>query len=298
MMLDLRGVRRSFDATPVLHDVSFGVEPGRITGFVGANGAGKTTTMRIIMKILSADAGTVTWNGAPVTDEVRTSFGYMPEERGLYPKMAVRDQVAYFGELHGLRRADALAQTDALLESVGLAQRAKDALKELSLGNQQRAQIAAALIADPVLLVLDEPFSGLDPIAVDAVIDVLRRRARAGVPVLFSSHQLDLVEHLCDDVIILSQGSVVASGTVDHLRAAGGTNRYRLAVDNDAGWVRSLPGLTVLDVDGDTAIVDLPARNGTDHRRDLLVEAMRRGEVREFAPVRTPLSEIFREAVR
>jgi len=222
----------------------------------------------------------------------------MPEERGLYPKMAVRDQVAYFGELHGLRRSDALAQTDRLLDAVGLAERAKDALKDLSLGNQQRAQIAAALVAEPVLLILDEPFSGLDPLAVDAVIDVLRRRARNGVPVLFSSHQLDLVERLCDDVVILSKGAVVAAGTVEQLRAAGGANRYRLAVDNDAGWVRSQPGLTFLDVEGDTAIVDIPTTNGTDHRRELLVEAMRRGEVREFARVRTPLSEIFREAIR
>lgn len=297
-MLELSGIRRSFDSTPVLNDLSFSVAPGRITGFVGANGAGKTTTMRIIMRILSADAGTVSWDGAPVTDAVRSTFGYMPEERGLYPKMKVRDQVAYFGELHGLSRSDALAKTDTLLDSVGLDERANDALKDLSLGNQQRAQIAAALVADPTLLVLDEPFSGLDPLAVDAVIDVLRRRARAGVPVLFSSHQLDLVERLCDDVVILSAGQVVASGTVDDLRAAGGSSRYRLTLDTDAGWVRSQPGLTVLDVDGGTAVVDITATNGVDHRRELLAEAMRRGDVREFAPVRTPLSEIFREAVR
>ncbi len=302
-MLEVRDVRRSYDGKPVLNDVSFDVVPGRITGFVGANGAGKTTTMRIIMRILAADAGTVSWRGAPVSDATRTDFGYMPEERGLYPKMAVRDQVAYFGELHGLHRGDALARTDDLLESVGLTERAKDALKDLSLGNQQRAQIAAALVSDPVLLVLDEPFSGLDPIAVDAVIDVLRRRARAGVPVLFSSHQLDLVERLCDDVVILSGGTVVARGTVEELRAAGGTNRYRLVVSPDAGWVRTQPGVNVLDVDGDTAIVDIPAGDepraaGSDPRRALLDEAMRRGDVAEFAPIRTPLSEIFREAVR
>jgi ABC-2 type transport system ATP-binding protein len=300
MVLRLDGVCRSFDGKPVLDHIGFEVAAGRITGFVGANGAGKTTTMRIIMRILAADAGTVTWHGRPITDAVRTRFGYMPEERGLYPKMPVLDQVRYFGELHGLSTADADRVGQELLAAVGLAERAHDKLKDLSLGNQQRAQVAAALVHSPQLLVLDEPFSGLDPLAVDVVIDVLRRQARTGVPVLFSSHQLDLVERLCDDIVIVAGGRVVANGTVEQLRARASGSRYRLVLDRDAGWVRSIPQLTVLDVAGDAAVIELPDADspaGARRRRDLLEQAMRRGDVREFGAIRTPLSEIFREAV-
>jgi len=300
MVLQLDGICRSFGGRPVLDHISFQVRPGRIVGFVGANGAGKTTTMRIIMRILSADDGAVTWNGSPVDDATRTRFGYMPEERGLYPKMPVVEQVRYFGELHGMSAAQATAVAGQLLESVGLAERAHDKLKDLSLGNQQRAQVAAALVHAPELLVLDEPFSGLDPLAVDAVIDVLRGRARQGVPVLFSSHQLDLVERLCDDIVILSGGRMVADGTVEELRARAGSSRYRLVLGGDAGWVRAIPQLSVLDVDGDTATLELPDENspsGASQRRALLEQAMQRGDVREFSVIRTPLSEIFREAV-
>ncbi len=155
--------------------------------------------MRIILGVLAADAGEVTWDGRPLTRSERQSFGYMPEERGLYPKMSAREQVVYLGRLHGMSAADAKRGADEMLERVGLAERADDKLETLSLGNQQRAQVAAALVHGPEMLVLDEPFSGLDPMAVDNVVTVLRERARAGASVLFSSHQLDVVERLCDD---------------------------------------------------------------------------------------------------
>lgn len=241
-VLRLDGVDRSFGDRRVLQNVSFDVAAGRMTGFVGGNGAGKTTTMRIILGVLAPDAGEITWQGAPLSRRARQRFGYMPEERGLYPKMSVRDQVAYLGRLHGMTAAAAQRNTDALLERVGLAERGDDLLETLSLGNQQRAQIAAALVHDPEVLVLDEPFSGLDPLAVDTVVAVLRERAAAGAPVLFSSHQLDVVERLCDDLVIIGGGVIRAAGSREELRATYTVPRYELVVETDAGWLRDQPG--------------------------------------------------------
>jgi ABC-2 type transport system ATP-binding protein len=218
-MLQLTGVTKSYGSRPALDDVSFQVRPGRLTGFVGGNGAGKTTTMRIILGVLAKDAGTVTLDGAEVTASYRRRFGYMPEERGLYPKMKVLEQVVYLARLHGFSRADGEARATALLEQLGLGERLADNVETLSLGNQQRAQIAAALVHDPEVLILDEPFSGLDPLAVDVVAGVLQQRASEGAAVLFSSHQLDVVERLCDDLVIIAGGTIRAAGARESLRA-------------------------------------------------------------------------------
>ncbi|MGH3875817.1 MAG: ABC transporter ATP-binding protein [Actinophytocola sp.] len=293
-MLTVRGISRSFGANRVLDEVSFDVRPGRMTGFLGANGSGKTTTMRIILGVLAAHGGTVTWRDGAVTQPVRQRFGYMPEERGLYPKMKVAEQIAWLGELHGLTRERARTQTSRLLEQLELADRANDKLETLSLGNQQRAQVAAALVHDPELLILDEPFSGLDPIAVDTVLGVLRERAATGVPVLFSSHQLAVVERLCDDLVIISGGRIAASGGRDELRARHGAPRFELVVDSDAGWLRDHPGIRVVDIDGPRAVFDIDARQ---QDQEVLREALRRGDVRSFAPVVPSLDTIFKEVI-
>ncbi|MFI5916708.1 ABC transporter ATP-binding protein [Dactylosporangium sp. NPDC051541] len=293
--LRVEGVNRRFGDRQVLSDITFDVGAGRMTGFVGANGAGKTTTMRIILGVLSADSGTVTWRGSPLTKEQRRQIGYMPEERGLYPKMGVREQLIYLGRLHGLSHERAQRNAAGLLERLGLRERADEPLQQLSLGNQQRAQIAAALIHDPDLLVLDEPFSGLDPLAVDTVVSVLRERTAAGVPVLFSSHQLDVVERLCDDLVIIAAGQIRATGTRDELRTRYAEPRYELRVDGDTGWLRDQPGVTVVDLDGDRAVFDL-AETADD--QVVLREALARGPVRSFGPVVPSLAEIFREVTR
>jgi ABC-2 type transport system ATP-binding protein len=295
-MLEIDGVTRRFGDRTVLDDVTFEVRPGRLTGFVGANGAGKTTTMRIVLGVLAASAGEVRWHGHPVTTADRRRFGYLPEERGLYPKQPVLEQVVYFGRLHGLTRAAATSRATSLLERLDLGGRVGDRLDSLSLGNQQRVQIAVALVHEPVALVLDEPFSGLDPLAVDTMARLLRDQVDAGVPVLFSSHQLDLVESLCDELVILADGRVVAAGSSDELRrGAGVLHRLVLPDGCDAGWVRDLPGLVVADVDGPRALVSVAAPGA---EQGLLVEALRRGDVREFSPVVPALSDVFREVVR
>jgi ABC-2 type transport system ATP-binding protein len=294
-VLNVEAVNRSFGERQVLKDVSFTVDSGRLTGFVGANGAGKTTTMRIILGVLAADSGSVTWRGKPISKNDRQLFGYMPEERGLYPKMTVGEQVVYLGRLHGLSAADARRRTTALLERLELAERAGDPVEKLSLGNQQRAQIAAALVHDPELLVLDEPFSGLDPIAVETVLAVLRERARTGAAVLFSSHQLELVERLCDDLVIIADGTVRAAGSRAALREQHALPRYRIEVDGDAGWIRDEPGVTLLELDGAQAVFDLT--DGADEQA-VLRSALGRGPVRSFGPVRPSLAEIFREVIQ
>lgn len=294
-MLELNNLNRSFGTTKVLRDVSFTVDGGRMTGFVGANGSGKTTTMRIILGVLSSDSGTVTRDGHPLEAVDRRRFGYMPEERGLYPKMKVAEQIIYLARLHGLSPALAQRNTASLLEQLGLDERADTPVESLSLGNQQRAQIAAALVHDPEILVLDEPFSGLDPIAVETVQGVLKERAAAGAPVLFSSHQLDIVERLCDDLVVIANGSIRASGSREKLKAEHGESRYELVTTSDAGWVRELAGITVHSVNGNTVVFHPETAEAA---QGVLRAAVERGEVARFSPQEPSLAQIFREVIQ
>src|SRR5215472_13645134 len=205
-MLGFDGVTKRFGSLTAVDGCTFAARPGRLTGFLGPNGAGKTTAMRAVFGLVELDAGTIRWDGAPVSAAERARFGYMPEERGLYPRMRVQDQLVYLGQLCGRGARDVARSVDGWLERLGLAGRAADRLDALSHGNQQRVQLVAALVGDPDLLVLDEPFSGLDPIAMEAMGGLLSEVAAGGVTVLFSSHQLDLVEDLCHDVVIIDHG--------------------------------------------------------------------------------------------
>lgn len=294
-MLELVNVNRSFGGTRVLRDVTFSIANGRMTGFVGANGAGKTTTMRIILGVLSADSGTVTRDGRPLETADRRRFGYMPEERGLYPKMKVAEQIVYLARLHGLTAAAAQRNTATLLDQLGLGERADTTVESLSLGNQQRAQIAAALVHEPEILVLDEPFSGLDPIAVETVQGVLTERAARGVPVLFSSHQLDIVERLCDDLVVIADGAIRASGSREKLRAEFGEARYELVATSDIAWARGAPGIQVEALDG--ATVSFRA-DSADAAQNLLRAALERGGVARFTPQEPSLAQIFHEVIQ
>ncbi len=290
-MLEVNRLTRRFGDRTVVDEVSFEVPRGALVGFVGGNGAGKTTTMRMIMGVLAIHSGQVRFDGRSVTAADRKRFGYMPEERGLYPKQPIIDQLVYLGRLHGLTRAGARGAAMEHLERFGLAERAKDHVEKLSLGNQQRVQIVAAVMASPTALVLDEPFSGLDPTAVDQMADVLREHTRRGVPILFSSHQLDLVDRLSDGLVILSAGRVVAAGTPEELRGQAAVS-HRLVVSGEAGWVRNLPGIQATEVSGPVAVLRIVAPGA---ERELLAEALRRDTVVEFGPIVPPLSEIYRE---
>ncbi|AKU18441.1 ABC transporter ATP-binding protein [Luteipulveratus mongoliensis] len=289
-MLEIDQLTRRFGDNVAVDAISFEVPDGQLTGFVGGNGAGKTTTMRMIMGVLAAHGGEVRWRGHQVSATDRRGFGYMPEERGLYPKQPVLDQLVYLARLQGRSAAQARSAATGLLERFDLGSRVGDKLESLSLGNQQRVQIAAAVIGEPDVLILDEPFSGLDPAAVDSMVDMLREHTLRGVPVLFSSHQLDLVERLSDSLVILSRGKVVARGTAAELRT-GGSVRHRLVLSYDAGWVRGLAGVTVVDVDGPSALLEL----GPVTTDQVLAEALRRGSVRELAEVTPSIADVYRK---
>ena len=292
-MLSVRNISRSFGSRRVVDDVSFDVGRGRLTGFVGGNGAGKTTTMRMILGVLRPDSGSITLDGAPVDQAALHGFGYMPEERGLYPKMEIGEQLAYLARLHGVDKAVAKRRSEDLLERLGLIERKRDKLEALSLGNQQRVQVAAALVHDPDVLIMDEPFSGLDPLAVDEVVAVIAEHAARGVPVLFSSHQLDVVERLCDDLVIIADGKVRAAGEREALREQYSGSRWSLEMSGDAGWVRGIPGVTVHELAGTAVLFDAePAAADT-----VLRGAVERGTVSSFRPVRPTLGEIFRDIV-
>lgn len=203
-----------------LDGCSFSVSRGRVLGFLGRNGAGKTTAMRGVFGLLRLDGGRVLWLGRSVTREDRARFGYLPEERGLYPRMGVADQLVFFGRLRGLSRLEAQREALEWLERLGLAARAEASLDTLSHGNQQRVQLAVSLMGRPELLVLDEPFSGLDPIAAATLASVIEEEARRGAAVVFSSHQLELVEDVCDDIAIITHGRVVLEGPLEGLKRA------------------------------------------------------------------------------
>jgi ABC-2 type transport system ATP-binding protein len=294
-LLELVGLTRRFGPVTALDDLSFAVPGGQVVGFLGPNGAGKTTAMRAVFGLTDLDAGSVRWNGAAVSQADRRRFGYMPEERGLYPSMLVGEQLEYLGRLHGMSATGSAGATTNWLERLGLADRAKSKVEALSHGNQQRVQLAAALLHGPDLLVLDEPLAGLDPTGVDAIGEVLVEQARAGCCVLFSSHQLDQVEDLCESVTIIDHGRLVASGKVDDL-ATSGARRLVVRVEEDrtASWARTLEGVTLSEIDAGAARLVLDPAVDSD---TVLRAAMAAGQVTEFAFERRRLSEVFREAL-
>ncbi|HZC99698.1 MAG TPA: ATP-binding cassette domain-containing protein [Actinomycetes bacterium] len=293
------GLSKRYGDQVALDECSFEVVPGRLTGFLGPNGAGKTTAMRCVMGLAGADRGQVLWQGRPVGPAERLRFGYMPEERGLYPRMGVREQLVYLGRLAGLERGAAWRAADRWLARLGLASRGADRLERLSHGNQQRVQLAAALVGDPMLLVLDEPFAGLDPLAIDTLGGLLGELAAEGMTVLFSSHQLDLVEHLCQDVVVVHHGRVVLAGALERLRAAARRRVIDLVIgdgsDGAAGWTPRLAGVAVAE--RAPGRLRLWADPGVDPA-EVLAQARMYGTVTRLAWQPPSLSELFKEAVR
>jgi len=291
----LVGLTRRFGGLTALDDLTFSVPSGRVVGFLGPNGAGKTTTMRAVFGLVDLDAGEVRWNGSSVGQNERRRFGYMPEERGLYPSMRVGEQLEYLGRLHGMSSAEAASATSYWLERLGIADRGVSRVDALSHGNQQRVQLAAALVHAPELIILDEPLAGLDPTGIDAIGAVLTEQAHAGCGVLFSSHQLDQVEDLCESVTIIDHGRLVVTGTVDEL-ATGGANRLvvRVEGDREAMWARNLRGVTVSEITAGAARLVLA--DSTDSQ-GVLRAALQAGVVTEFRFERRRLSEVFREAL-
>jgi len=295
-VLSIENLHKSFGETVALRDLTLSVPAGEVVGLLGPNGSGKTTAMRIVFGVIDADEGRVLYRGAPIDADQRRRFGYMPEERGLYPDMRVRDQLVFFARLAGLDRVTAGGRSDALLERLGIADRAGDEVQRLSLGNQQRVQLAAALVHEPEALVLDEPFSGLDPVAVAGLSEIAQDAARDGRLVLFSSHQLDLVEGLCESVAVIDHGSLVMAGRVDDLKQRSGRRELRVLVDtgDGDGWVRRVPGVRAVSSGADG--VRLALDPGVEPLA-VLDAARAAGRVRDFALELPSLTELFLESV-
>lgn len=231
MRLELKNIHKSFDGKEVLKGISFSVQSGRALGLLGRNGAGKTTSIRIIMDIFHADEGEILLDGARF-EPSKNQVGYLPEERGMYPKKTVMEQMVYFARLRGLDKKTAEDNTRKWLERLQISEYEKRKMDTLSKGNQQKVQLAATLVCDPDIVVLDEPFSGLDPVNSQILKDVIRELIAAGKIVIFSSHQMSYIEEFCEDIAIINQGEVVLEGNLDEIKAEYGRGRKILSALN------------------------------------------------------------------
>ena len=295
--LVLSGVARSFGDVAAVRDVSFTVPPGATFGLLGPNGAGKTTTMRMILGILVPDRGSVLWDGEQVDLRVRRRFGYLPEERGLYGKLKVREQIAYFGRLHGVMPPYDLQRADAWMERLGIEQYASRPCAELSKGNQQKVQVACAALHRPDLLVLDEPFSGLDPENAEVLLESLRLLQKYGTSLILSSHQMWQIEDLCDMFCVIANGEVRAGGTLAELRSAWPTRIVQVepAADPLRGVLDALPGARrIPEPDRPLLAYEIPADADSASLLRRLVAA---GDVTRFERVEPSLEDIYLRAI-
>jgi ABC-2 type transport system ATP-binding protein len=292
-VLELDRVTKAFEGVVAVDGLSLRVPEGTILGFLGPNGAGKTTTMRLVLDILRPEAGRITWRGASITDAVRRRFGYLPEERGLYQKMKVGDQLLFFARLYGMERREAERAIDAWLERFDISGRRQSRVEELSKGNQQKVQVLAALVHGPDLALLDEPFSGLDPVNTEHLTAALLELRDAGKTVVFSSHRLEQVEDLCEEVAIIADGSLRLAGNVDAIRDAATRRVINLRVAG--GAEPDVHGLPLESLDSGRGHRRYALRPGVDSQSILAALVQRATPVELFALERPSLQEVFLE---
>ena len=275
MALDIRQVTKTFNGFTAVDDVSFSVQPGRIFGFLGTNGAGKTTTMRMILDIIRPDTGTIEWDGTSTRDLPRETFGYLPEERGLYPKMTVQDQLMFIGQLYGAKAKEIDARITEWMERLNIAENRTKTVEQLSKGNQQKIQFLAALLHDPEIMILDEPFSGLDPVNAEQMKNAFREMRDRGKTIIFSTHQLDDAQELSSDVAIIHRGKLMIAGSVEDVRQSVGEHyvRFSVAGDPQIAWLDDVPDLHIVRRRQDYVEVAVP---DPSRAREVLAEAMRR----------------------
>ncbi len=298
MALEIKGISKNYGAFRAVRDISFTVTPGRIFGFLGTNGAGKTTTMRMILDIIRPDAGEITWNGRPNIEVPRAALGYLPEERGLYPKMQVEDQLLFLAQLYGANRQDALRSLDEWLDRLEIAENRKKTVEQLSKGNQQKIQFLAAIVHDPEILILDEPFSGLDPVNAEQMKQAFLTMRDRGKTIIFSTHQLDDAQELCQDVAIIHRGNLMIAGDVPGVRQSTGRQIVRFAVDGDPElpWLSQLHDVSIHRRREDH--VELSVRD-EEQAREVLRSAIDRGlPVTRFEISYPSLNDVFLGAVR
>jgi ABC-2 type transport system ATP-binding protein len=291
-------VSKTYGSFQAVDNVSFTVTPGRIFGFLGTNGAGKTTTMRMILDIIRPDTGEITWNGQSNEQVPRNIFGYLPEERGLYPKMQVEEQLLFLAQLYGAKKATAKASLDEWLEKLNITENRHKMVEQLSKGNQQKIQFLAAILHDPDILILDEPFSGLDPVNADQMKQAFLEMRDRGKTIIFSTHQLDDAQELCHEVVIINRGRVLVSGEVLDVRKSMDRQvvRFATAGDTSASWLSRLPGVTVEREREDHVELRVP---NAEAAQEVLTEAIRRGDtVTKFDISYPSINDVFLELVK
>ncbi|HZR41060.1 MAG TPA: ABC transporter ATP-binding protein [Ktedonobacteraceae bacterium] len=297
MSLLIRNIYKSYSGVPVIRDLSMEVAQGSIFGFLGPNGAGKTTTMRMILDIIRPDQGKITWNDQPVQTIDRQFWGYLPEERGLYPKMTVEDQLLFLARLYGMQKRKMQQEIDYWLDYFQISSYRKKQVKELSKGNQQKVQFLATILHDPTVLIMDEPFSGLDPVNADLLKEAFLEIYRKGKTIIFSTHQMQQVEELCHQVVIINKGQIVLSGDVKQVKHSTGRKVLRLAQEHDREirWLDDIPGIQVTKRRQDYVEMNLQTHI---HPDEILAEALRRGgQVTHFELADPSLHDIFIEKV-
>ena len=298
MTLEIQHIGKRFGDFAAVDDVSFSVTPGRIFGFLGTNGAGKTTSMRMILDIIRPDSGTITWSGTPIIEVPRAAFGYLPEERGLYPKMRVDEQLLFVAELYGAERHTVKRAIDEWLERLGITENRKRTVEQLSKGNQQKIQFLAAMLHDPDILILDEPFSGLDPVNAEQMREAFIEMRNRGKTIIFSTHQLDDAQELCHEVAIIHRGKLLVSGEVLDVRKSLGQQvvRFGTAGDGRLTWIRDMPGVHMArEREGFLELIV----SDTQVAQDVLHEAVRRDlTVTRFEISYPSLNDVFLSKVR
>jgi ABC-2 type transport system ATP-binding protein len=296
--LKIENITKTFGSFTAVNNVSFEVRPGTIFGFLGTNGAGKTTTMRMILDIIRPDSGSITWNGTPTRDLERARFGYLPEERGLYPKMQVEEQLLFIGQLYGASKRDVQTRIDQWLDLFNITENRHKTVESLSKGNQQKIQFLAAVLHDPEILIMDEPYSGLDPVNAQQMKDAFHELVGQGKTLIFSTHQLNDAQELSSDVAIIHRGNLLISGPVDDVRRSTGEHYLRFAVagDKQLAWLDELPTVHVVDRRADFVEIGVPDE---DVARDILRIAMDRElPVTMFEIDYPSLNDVFIELVK
>ena len=298
MTLNIDGITKTFGSFTAVNNVSFQVQPGTIFGFLGTNGAGKTTTMRMILDIIRADSGQITWNDTPTRDLERARFGYLPEERGLYPKMQVEEQLHFIGQLYGASKHDVQARLDQWLERFNITENRHKTVESLSKGNQQKIQFLAAVLHDPEILIMDEPYSGLDPVNAQQMKDAFHELVAAGKTIIFSTHQLNDAQELSADVAIIHRGNLLITGPVDQVRQSTGEHYLRFAVagDKQLAWLDTMPEGHVVDRRADYVEIGVP--NEEAARRILRTAMDRDLPVTMFEIDYPSLNDVFLDLVK
>ncbi|GKV69897.1 putative ABC transporter ATP-binding protein YhaQ [Sporosarcina sp. NCCP-2716] len=290
MTLKIEHVTKRFGDFTAVNDLSLTVEEGTMYGFLGANGAGKTTTFRMILGLLTPNEGRITWNGKPVNYSTSPQIGYLPEERGLYPKMKVEDQLLFLAELRGMKRADAKRELGAWLDRFDVPQYLNKKVEELSKGNQQKIQVIAALLHKPKLIILDEPFSGLDPVNVEMLKQAILDIRNSGATIIFSSHRMDHVEELCEQFSIIDHGKQIVSGTLKDVKRSFGQQNVRIRSDYPLDALSAVPGVLSATATVEGAVYQVESDETAEL---LLTEALKSGPVRQFEIEEPTLQDIF-----